>query len=53
MNFVIGARGLEAINIQIVKRNIDHISKMKKIPKLKQNKHQQMQDLGELFQSTM
>ncbi|CAF1499919.1 unnamed protein product [Adineta steineri] len=45
-------RGLEAINIQIVERNVDTISKLSKIPKKKREKENE-QVSSELFKQTM
>ncbi|CAF4084882.1 unnamed protein product [Adineta steineri] len=45
-------RGLEAINIQIVERNVDTISKLSKIPKKKTGKENE-QVSSELFKQTM
>ncbi|CAF1401501.1 unnamed protein product [Rotaria sordida] len=49
------SRGFEAVNIIIVKRNIDSISKFKKIPKKKNNTNRESEkrDSLELFKSTM
>ncbi|CAF4270126.1 unnamed protein product [Adineta steineri] len=45
-------RGLEAINIQIVERNVDTISKLSKIPKKKTGKENE-QVSSELFKQTI
>ncbi|CAF3939588.1 unnamed protein product [Adineta steineri] len=45
-------RGLEAINIQIVERNVDTISKLSKIPKKKREKENE-QVSSELFKQTI
>ncbi|CAF4935394.1 unnamed protein product, partial [Rotaria socialis] len=46
-------RGYEAMNIDIVKRNINSIRKLPKIQKKKETDSKQTEISGELFQSTL
>ncbi|CAF4617657.1 unnamed protein product, partial [Rotaria sp. Silwood2] len=45
-------RGYEAININIIERNINSIRKLPKIPKKKETDSKPTEIFGELFQST-
>jgi hypothetical protein len=49
----VARRGTEAINIEIIERNITNISQLGKIPKKKESSETKNQASGELFQSTM
>jgi hypothetical protein len=53
-HFFIASRGQEAVNIKIIERNINSISKLPKIPKRAPNhEHQQQHISVEVFKSTM
>ncbi|CAF1313380.1 unnamed protein product [Rotaria magnacalcarata] len=52
--FFIASRGQEAVNIKIIERNINSISKLPKIPKRAPNHEQQQQHISvEVFKSTI
>jgi hypothetical protein len=53
LRYFVAARGIEAINIQILERNIKSISQLGKIPKKKESSQTTNQVSGDLFQSTM
>jgi len=51
--YFVAARGIEAINIQVLERNIRTVSQLGKIPKKKESSQTTNQVSGDFFQSTM
>lgn len=53
LRYFVAVRGVEAINIEIVERNIRSISQLGKIPKKTESFQTASQVSGDLFESTM